>query len=608
MAINERAFNWVTLNTADGRQVAGRYQLGKPVIASQSIGDLFDLVQQGDSKVALFALSAHGYVNAQEGMVSAWADQVTEAAVFDLLPLPGELVAFRTVDGKHYLSAPEGDEQALVLSDSADASSAHFRVTAFDVSQLPAGRSGCCHAWTKPEDSVEPLWNDVTHEQIVKWAIIGIHRPEIQTDDTRRMIAFWSRAEFQRAAYQGLDDADYKQPWSGDLIFHNPIEPRKSIYTWHDHFYSPLNGQNYMKRPTSAVTEGRRLFNLAVHGGMRLLKLGGLHAPVSVHQSAGHNLGLSLHFLTDLTQPMHAANFTNVYGKDGGYPNWPNLADRRHSKFEERAEEMVKANYLADYNVRFPLGPQDVATEDVVDASWFLHHTAVNQHRVFKDPLEKVIDAIGPWGTEWTEAQTKPTLDASLLHAPKAVARYMSYYARCTVNSWDSVDPTYYYRILCHGDSGWVCIHREHYKRDKFDDGRGLMFFIFNADGTWSIGCQAYKGNLWLGYDGLGAHWIGENRTSVTVPPHSSRFRFVPDRAPGLSNEFWIYENTLGHIVSVNEIGFPSQISYLLRWHAELPNLQKFRLQRMHKIPDAEQREIKNRWPDYLAHPWFGRD
>lgn len=605
MQTADRSYQWITLQTEAGRAIVGRMVLGTPVESADSGGDLFDLVEQPDGTVVLFSLATQGFVAVHDGLVGAFAQSPGDAATFKRIEVEGGLSAFQLADGLHYLSAPVGNGQQLNVRAAQIGAAERFRLKLFDFRQLPLGRSGCCHAWTRPDDSPGVLWDDQTHEEILKWAMIGMRRPEIQTEDTKRMIAFWSRSEFELAAYKGLEDADYEDPWRGSVILLDRQNRRNSVFTWHDHFYNPTNGKNYMGMETSAVTEGRRLFNLAVHGGMRLLKMGGWHAPVSVHQRTGHQLGLSLHFLTDLTQPMHAANFTNVYGKDGGYPI-PILWDRRHSQFETRAETMVNEGYLNNYDTRFPIRPQDVETGDVVDAEWFLYHTAVNQHRVFLNPLEAKIDQFGASSDPWTEADSKPTLDQSLLHAPRTVARYLSYWSRCANQTWDQIDPNYYYRILTPGH-GWVCIHNRHFKRDTFNDGRGLMFFIFNADGTWSIGCKDYKANLWLGYDGTGGHWIGENRTNVTTPPESSRFRFVPAGATGQTDEFFIYENTRDEAVTVNEKGLWFQVDFLIRWPGTLPKLQKFRLQRMHEIPVGEREEIRNRWPDYLAHPWYGR-
>ncbi len=426
MDTRQRDFDWHTLGTADGRQVAGRYVLGMPLIAGAG-GDLFDVVRKPDGRVALFALSTQGYLSATPEQLGASVAEIGANELFSIIDAGDGAVAFRTADGLRYVSAPAGEQATLSADATVVGPNERFMLKKFDLSQLPEGGHGCCNAWTRPTDEPGVLWNDLTHQKIVECAVIGMHRPEIQNDETRRLIAFWSRAEFQQAAYRGLDDADYKEPWCGTLLLPDRENPRKNIYTWHDHFYHPTRKKNYRGDDTSAVTEGRRYFNLSVQVAMRILKLGGLHAPAALHDKAGHYLGLSLHFLTDLTQPMHSVNFTNVFGHDGGYMGAVNLGDTRHSKFEAHAERKVESGYFDKYETRFPLDPVDVQTGDVEDASWFLHHTAVNHERIFYWDINGILELMGRTGREWEDWEAEPGLTSALLRAPKAVARYLAY-------------------------------------------------------------------------------------------------------------------------------------------------------------------------------------
>lgn len=607
MSSAERSFNWITLDTADGRHVAGVNIPGMPVTAGAA-GDLFDLIQQEDGKVALFSLATEGYVSVTPEQLGAWSHTAGEQQAFVMIEEKEGRVAFQQPDGIHYLSAAAGDEVPLTADAEAVGPNELFVLNKFDASALPPGRPGCCHAWTRPVDEPGILWNDVTHQRILEWAIIGMRDPKIQNDETRRLMSFWRRAEFHEGAFKGLDDADYEHPWRGHLVLSNPFNPRESVYTWHDHFYNPTTRKNYMQQPTNAVTEGARYFNLSVQLGMRMMKLGGFNAPSHLLRRAGFYLGISLHFLTDLTQPMHAANFSNVYGGDGGYPWRVILWDKRHTMFETYAEDEVKKGYFDNYDKRYPMEHKDVETGDVVDATWFLHHTGVNQHKVFFDRLGKVLHDMGATDRGWTAGEATPAMTDALLKAPKAVARYLAYWAKCVNQDWDHIDPGYYYRILAPGGKEWVCLHNGHYKRDTMTNGQDLMFFIFNPDGTWSIGCRSYKNNLWLGYDGLGGHWIGENRSRVSSPPPTSRFRFVRNHAPGGADGVWIYEASMDEAVTVNEQGFPGQISYLIRWSGSLPAQQLFTLEKVARIPDSERSEIQSLWPDFLKLPWYGRE
>lgn len=98
---------------------------------------------------------------------------------------------------------------------------------------------------------------------------------------------------FHDQLLQGLYDADEKAPYNDPA---NGIGPP----TWKSHFCHPVTKENYFgeTRPT-ALTQGAEYFRLAVQQH---------HANDPEH--AGYSLGLSLHYLTDLTQPMHTGNFT----------------------------------------------------------------------------------------------------------------------------------------------------------------------------------------------------------------------------------------------------------------------------------------------------------
>ncbi|MCG9893260.1 MAG: zinc dependent phospholipase C family protein [Thermosynechococcaceae cyanobacterium MS004] len=100
---------------------------------------------------------------------------------------------------------------------------------------------------------------------------------------------------------QGLYDADFLPQYNNPSLIGQP--------TYKSHFYDPDTGLNWLNEtePT-ALTNGRQFFNLSLDyyrsGDMK---------------NAGYNLGLSLHYLTDLTQPMHAANYTWLSSYFFGY-------------------------------------------------------------------------------------------------------------------------------------------------------------------------------------------------------------------------------------------------------------------------------------------------
>lgn len=107
--------------------------------------------------------------------------------------------------------------------------------------------------------------------------------------------------QFHDALCLGLYDAD-KRPLYNDALL-------SAFPTWKSHFYDPDTGTNWLgEMEPTAVSEGCRYYHASVQDYQN-----------SNFRSAGYNLGLAIHFLTDLTQPMHAANFTWLDSHRFGY-------------------------------------------------------------------------------------------------------------------------------------------------------------------------------------------------------------------------------------------------------------------------------------------------
>lgn len=105
---------------------------------------------------------------------------------------------------------------------------------------------------------------------------------------------------------QALDDADHKVSYN-------------NWYTWKSHFYDPSTGTNYLGG-SDPVAYGEALEHLAT--ARARLAVGDAY-------KGCYELGLSLHYATDMTQPMHAANFAAT--------DWP--LDL-HSHLEDRAVDV----------------------------------------------------------------------------------------------------------------------------------------------------------------------------------------------------------------------------------------------------------------------------
>ena len=100
---------------------------------------------------------------------------------------------------------------------------------------------------------------------------------------------------------QGLYAPDFVSPWCG---------PGKGVAaTYASHFYNPQTGRNWLGSKTwTAVAVGSKLFWESLQD----------YADGNLSE-AGKKLGMSLHYLTDLTQPMHSSSFTYLSSNQPGY-------------------------------------------------------------------------------------------------------------------------------------------------------------------------------------------------------------------------------------------------------------------------------------------------
>lgn len=128
-------------------------------------------------------------------------------------------------------------------------------------------------------------------------------------------------SQFHDALCRGLWDADEADPYRNSTFEGDAWYGTLSA-TYKSHFYDPSTQKNWLgeKSPT-ALTEGKKFFAESV----AQYKLGNLSA-------AGYALGLALHYLTDMTQPMHSTNYTFLSSVPVGF----------HSAFETLALEVMR--------------------------------------------------------------------------------------------------------------------------------------------------------------------------------------------------------------------------------------------------------------------------
>jgi len=602
-----KGFSIIALRAGDGRYLGTRSVSDLTLVASRELTDAFERVDLKSGKVALRSLRSGRYVSsAGPSEFAATGEKIGPAEIFTELRSEGGKVALQLSDGARYVSAPKGDDAVASTAESVNAGEL------FEIQPVAAGDSGDSashsHGCCGPErgntlaasGEVGPLWNERTHSEVVE---NGVHLLRAaQEAEAREFIRLWDAGPgFAHATKKGLEDADKIPPYNGVYCSVHPM--------YNNHFYVPSTGMSYNGQPHSALTDGRRYFNLAVHTGRRIHKLGSA-APAELYRRAGYYLGLSLHFLTDLTQPMHAAGFTNVYGE--GYPGdcaFGHTTDRRHSGYEEYADERVKDGYFKNYP---PLRPGDLDITGIESPDALLHNTASASKHVFDELLlqtvRKKVELRGENGIfyyyferKWTAADrnANASMDVTLWIAPRDVAKYVFYWTRCMMNQPLQIDQRRWYRIIEPLEGQPLKLtERRVYRANRNAGDDSWFYFLFNPDGTVSIGCKAWKPNLWYLYNMGGDAWsVGEDNNARGTPKKESRFRLVA--AP--NNKVRIFEPTKDEVIS----SLRSE-AFLRRWNPDDDGSQLFTLEPGDLINSSDYGEIKKLFPDFGEYDWWG--
>lgn len=191
------------------------------------------------------------------------------------------------------------------------------------VEQLQTSKSVRFHRQIDPDDVL--LWEDGQHKAIVERALDLV----AANNNTFRLVV-----AFKFKILQGLRDADYENPYY-------------NTSTYLSHFYDPDEKVNYLKMKGSNMFPSQKVYwggalAIATGAGEDLNKHAvnqfDLYASKSItlakngnYTEAAYNLGIGLHYLTDLSQPMHAANFIAAPGTQSNF----------HSAFESAMEKRI---------------------------------------------------------------------------------------------------------------------------------------------------------------------------------------------------------------------------------------------------------------------------
>ncbi len=354
----------------------------------------------------------------------------------------------------------------LVARAAADGAATAFELVQFkEFEAALQGMQDCCGSDEPHTSSAQPraaaptdlgrvMWNDPGHQNIVQWAkaIVLAHQAHIPS--MGRACELLQHSDFWRGVQIGLREAD------------NALKPEYAGWLYSSHFYDPTTGRNFLGQTfDNALTEADRRFLEST-----ALVLDG--NPTRLYD-AGFALGLALHYITDLTQPMHAANFINF--RTGPF-------DHRHSEFEGHLDtEMGKHEHLyrvdpASVDPAREFAPAALlsSTAELVKA------VAQYSHDVFTSQLKPILDSIpitwlgsdrsGKWPSYPDQSWLKRTdafLATIIRHAQLSAARFLVRWGQAV--SAVSLLP-FVAAGLSAGDSGaWT-------------------FSATGADGTWRRG------------------------------------------------------------------------------------------------------------------------
>lgn len=256
-------------------------------------------------------------------------------------------------------------------------------------------------ASTTPTQTITPKWSaEQPHEEgrsshlwIVSRGIDILSRSSMVKSNELTLLNQW-RSDLE----QGLYDADHVS------IYNN-------YGTFTSHFYDPDTGKTFIQLPgvKHAKETGAKYFHLAGEAYQK-----------NDQKQAFYYLGLSLHYLTDLAQPMHSTNFTNV-----------NIPFGFHSKFEDFVDT-IKENY----RVTDDKGYWNFSST----AEEWLQQTAIQSKKNAPEILNSEIydwftkAAVSQYYADKWRSEVTPTAGKRLIEAQRISAGYIHLWFETYVN------------------------------------------------------------------------------------------------------------------------------------------------------------------------------
>ncbi|EIT84269.1 phospholipase C [Fictibacillus macauensis ZFHKF-1] len=266
---------------------------------------------------------------------------------------------------------------------------------------LVTGFQGNASAEDDAQPPITAKWSaeDPHHEDTNTHLWIVRHAMEIMANnkDVVKPGEVEQLKQWQSDLEQGIYDADHANPYYDNATFAS-------------HFYDPDTGKSYIPLAAHAKTTSVKYFKRAGEAYQK-----------GDHKQAFYNLGLALHYIGDLNQPMHAANFTNL-----SYPQG------FHSKYENYVD-----SFKEDYAVKDGEGYWHWKGTNPED---WLHGTAVAAKKDYPDIVNDTTKAwfvkaavSNSYAAKW-RAAVVPATGKRLTEAQRILAGYMQLWFDTYVN------------------------------------------------------------------------------------------------------------------------------------------------------------------------------
>jgi Ricin-type beta-trefoil lectin domain len=215
-----------------------------------------------------------------------------------------------------------------------------------------------------------------------------------------------------------LDTPACRQRWQEGLLEADTISKYNNYNgfygTWKSHFFDPESGKNYSW--DSASLPSHSLPTARTSAATHVAQASARFRQSDLEQGC-YELGLAMHYFTDLTQPMHAANFSAL-----------DAPIRLHSHYEAYAQNVQGSLVIAPQRQFSATLPPDIVLFETAQASRNRWHNAL--WPAFRQAYSEKCSSIDQYSNDdtscWqTSTQIEQLTGNILSDAVTATARYL---------------------------------------------------------------------------------------------------------------------------------------------------------------------------------------